>query len=761
MKKTDTKDSKLNTRLYGTVRGGARRIVSGAGSIARRLRLWQKIGLLICLVFWIASYVIRIVCGRIVGGMEDQSFASRWSQEQECSQVSAFLSDSAFASDETVEAMRMFLTNKLTSDSYGLSEQQIENGASMFDVSYCGLGMADLSTPEDSVTVTAIGVGGDFFNFHPLELMSGYYFSEDESMQDRILLDDRTAWRLFGSPYIVGESVEIGGTPHYIAGVFRAPSKRFYKQSGMGDFLVYISFDSLCKYTQRGTPSNEGNPEDMDDSMMDALAPGMEKTASALMKGGETGKEAFPPSAFSSFPGEVLQQKGFPGEVLQRTALRGTGIPFRSADSGKPAENAVMKMLPPQNLPSESDERMALVRNRSLPALRPDALWKPDAEPDSGAGEHPLVSAEAVGGEPAALLPHEQKKEGKILAFDSVDDLGADDFAEEGGDDAGEADPAGGNNDSGESSDTDTKPEDDDRITNDDTPVGENMNSGGMGNSYDRGNGDAEPKPEVNKSRISCYEAVLPNPITNYALNTMISCLTEAGVDNSQTVIVDNTARFDTWRLALMIAQPGLRSMQSISIRYPYWENVARAWEDIMIPFAFLELFMRFSPFLFLLFLLLWYATHRSWTMGGVIQNFREKIYDRQSEKIFGSDPDEDALLTGGNGQAEETLLPGEAPGSGEDADLSDHTDVPEDMESVPESREAGEGDAPEGGETAPESREAGKEDVPESGEADSGPGEAGKAEAPEGGKSGHETRKTEKSDAFEDGNSASEKSPS
>ena len=231
MKKTDTKDSKLNMRLYGAVRGGARRAVSGAGSIIRRLRMWQRIGLLICLVFWITSFVINIVCGRIVRGMEDQTFASRWTQEQEYSQVSAFFSDAAFASDETVEAMRMYLTNKLTSDSYGLSEQEIENGASMFDVSYCGLGMADLSTPEDSVTVTAVGVGGDFFNFHPLDLMSGYYFSEDESMQDRILLDDRTAWRLFGSPYVVGQSVDIGGTPHYIAGVFRQPTERFYKDT--------------------------------------------------------------------------------------------------------------------------------------------------------------------------------------------------------------------------------------------------------------------------------------------------------------------------------------------------------------------------------------------------------------------------------------------------------------------------------------------------------------------------------------------------
>ena len=700
MKKTDTKDSKLNMRLYGAVRGGARRAVSGAGSIIRRLRMWQRIGLLICLVFWITSFVINIVCGRIVRGMEDQTFASRWTQEQEYSQVSAFFSDAAFASDETVEAMRMYLTNKLTSDSYGLSEQEIENGASMFDVSYCGLGMADLSTPEDSVTVTAVGVGGDFFNFHPLDLMSGYYFSEDESMQDRILLDDRTAWRLFGSPYVVGQSVDIGGTPHYIAGVFRAPAKRFYKQSGMGDFLVYISYDSLCKYTQRGTPSNEGSPEDMDDTMMDALAPGVDKTASAGMTGGKMEKGASTLTSFSFIPGNV--------------------VPFRSAQKSKRAQNGSMKMQVPQGLAAKADEKMALVRNRILPVLCPDALWKPVNLPESGAGELRPVSAEARAGEAADLLPGKHQKAGELLAFESVDDLAGDDFAEETGDDPGEGDPAGTNTDAGKPSGQDTEPEDDDKITNDDAPVGENLNGGGMGNgnNYQRGSGDGDTKPEVNRSRISCYEAAIPNPITNYALNTMVSCLTEAGVDNSQTVIVDNTSRFDTWRLALMIAQPGLRSMQSISIRYPYWENVARAWEDIMIPFAFLELFMRFSPFLFLLFLLLWYATHRSWTMGGVIETVRQRIYDRQSEKIFGSDTDEDALLTGEKDQAEAALLPGEAPFSGEDTDLFKKTDVPEGGESVPESpeTETGKADAPQSGESAPESPETGKTDAPQDG---------------------------------------------
>lgn len=104
--------------------------------------------------------------------------------------------------------------------------------------------------------------------------------------------------------------------------------------------------------------------------------------------------------------------------------------------------------------------------------------------------------------------------------------------------------------------------------------------------------------------------------------------------------------------------------------------------------------------------------------MGGVIETVRQRIYDRQSEKIFGSDTDEDALLTGEKDQAEAALLPGETPFSGEDTDLFKKTDVPEGGESVPESpeTETGKADAPRSGESAPEPRETGKTDAPQDG---------------------------------------------
>ena len=61
-------------------------------------------------------------------------------------------------------------------------------------------GTARFSVTGDhgAAEVKAIGVGGNFFHFHPLRLRSGSYIAEDDFMLDRVVLDETLAWQLFG-----------------------------------------------------------------------------------------------------------------------------------------------------------------------------------------------------------------------------------------------------------------------------------------------------------------------------------------------------------------------------------------------------------------------------------------------------------------------------------------------------------------------------------------------------------------------------------
>ena len=72
------------------------------------------------------------------------------------------------------------------------------------------------------MTVTAIGVGGDYFLFHPLQLLSGGYVSDEDYMADRVVLDAQTAFNLFGSSDVAGMEVTINGRTFPIAGVVQS-----------------------------------------------------------------------------------------------------------------------------------------------------------------------------------------------------------------------------------------------------------------------------------------------------------------------------------------------------------------------------------------------------------------------------------------------------------------------------------------------------------------------------------------------------------
>lgn len=540
------KDSKLNKKVQGAVRTGGRKVVSGTRNAFRKMRPWQVIGLALCLVSWIASAVIGAVCGRITGKMVEQNCVERWGSDRESAQISAFFSNSAGMSDEKVQSLKSNLANNLQMNAIALSDVQIENGASLFDIAYCGIGNAELTRDGESVTATMIGVGEDFFNFHPLEFMDGTYFSGDELMQDRILLDEETAWRLFGSPNVIGMSVMIGGTPHYIAGVFRRPEGRFYKYAGMGSFLVFCSYDSLCRYTEAGIPSENDSGED--DSMMD----------DSLME------DAAVPRPASS-------------------------AAFASAESPLDAIEEIISYL------------------RSTPRISPRAAA--------------LVGA-LYGGAPDRTLALEDED-----SEEETEDSGSDmeDSKEEAGDDSAEEGAA-------DADDPDAADETDETL---DSPAADSPGDG-RGQPGDDFESDPIQKEEVNRERISCLEVILPNPVSQYAAGLMSGGLNTVGIASDQYTMVENSSRFDTFRLALLVAEPGVRSMQTAAIRYPYWENVALAWEDVLIPFALLQLFLRYAPILFLLFLLMWYATHKSWTVGGLIASAQDKIYERQAERIYG-----------------------------------------------------------------------------------------------------------------------------
>lgn len=107
--------------------------------------------------------------------------------------------------------------------------------------------------------VYATAVGGEYFSFHPIRLISGSYISASDLMQDRALLDEETAWLLFGSTNIQGMSFKINGAPFLVAGVIEREddfaSKKAYT-AGMGIFISYDAYSTLLTAASAAVPAS-------------------------------------------------------------------------------------------------------------------------------------------------------------------------------------------------------------------------------------------------------------------------------------------------------------------------------------------------------------------------------------------------------------------------------------------------------------------------------------------------------------------------
>jgi len=92
---------------------------------------------------------------------------------------------------------------------------------------------------------------------------------------------------------------------------------------------------------------------------------------------------------------------------------------------------------------------------------------------------------------------------------------------------------------------------------------------------------------------ITCYEIVMPDPITGFALRLVTE--SEAFAD-SDVHIVENSARFSLLSTFDTIRSFGERSMRGDAIAFPYWENAARLAEDWLAVLLVLALIFIIFP---------------------------------------------------------------------------------------------------------------------------------------------------------------------
>ena len=216
-------------------------------SMKKHLRRWPVILALVLAAlcafsFWRLHAVSRL--------LPSQQAAERWKGdgERNFAQHSFFLPAEQKLTRDQVYSFRNDMAQKLKGASY-----DIEKEKGLYSDAWSLSASVKVSAGRRSGEVQAFAVGGSFFDFHPLRLLSGNYLRPEDLMEDRVLLDRETAWLLFGAVDLAGMSFSIGGTPFVVAGVYEHESDGFSKAALADGMCIYMSYDAFIRLFPENT----------------------------------------------------------------------------------------------------------------------------------------------------------------------------------------------------------------------------------------------------------------------------------------------------------------------------------------------------------------------------------------------------------------------------------------------------------------------------------------------------------------------------
>ena len=195
----------------------------------------------VCLLF---TGIILICENQIVKELYDQQMAMRWSKDGDAAQVSVFFAEDAVENENYFLGIGQSVEKALQNAAITKEKEQ----ARLWIWAVSRMGKATLATERAKIELQAVGVSGEFFQFHPQKIVKGAMFSEDNMMKDGVIIDRETAWQLFGSSDVVGMQVMIGAVPHYITGVIERGDSRLQKAAGLEKPICFLSLDSLSHY---------------------------------------------------------------------------------------------------------------------------------------------------------------------------------------------------------------------------------------------------------------------------------------------------------------------------------------------------------------------------------------------------------------------------------------------------------------------------------------------------------------------------------
>ena len=210
-------------------------------------RNWKALWTVLCVLLALGSLVCVWRWLALSRGLVSQQAAERWQGEGELryGQVSCFVPETEALGKNGVYAFRAALGDALKKSMAEVGDQRLWRDA------WCSMDTLPVSSAKADISAEVIAVGGDYFAFHPLRLLSGGYLREDELAQDRIVLDQELAWRLFGGVELQGMEVRINGQAFFVAGVVEREQDAASILANVSEQTLYMNWDAYAALTKK------------------------------------------------------------------------------------------------------------------------------------------------------------------------------------------------------------------------------------------------------------------------------------------------------------------------------------------------------------------------------------------------------------------------------------------------------------------------------------------------------------------------------
>jgi len=198
-----------------------------------------------------ALLILWRVCSGISAALPHEQGALRWQGEGtlEYAQVSVYRPVADALNAAVIEASDTAISSKLSDAGISDAAYLLDYGAEL---------TCAASSDGGSCSAALTLAAGDFFRMHGFRFLSGDGFQPDDVMQDRVVLDELAAWKLFSSNDCAGLRVNINGRDFYVAGVVERETDRYTVSCYGEEPRIYASYSGW--YDTPGVDAGEPAP---------------------------------------------------------------------------------------------------------------------------------------------------------------------------------------------------------------------------------------------------------------------------------------------------------------------------------------------------------------------------------------------------------------------------------------------------------------------------------------------------------------------